>query len=50
MSIDILLANYPTEIRDLTLAARALIFEIFPHVLEQVDLPSKLLAYGTSAK
>ncbi len=50
MAIDNLLANYAQEIRDLTLAARSLIFEIFPSALEQVDLPSRLLAYGTSAK
>lgn len=50
MTIDDLLANYSKEIRDLILAARALILECFPHALEQVDLPSRLLAYGTSAK
>lgn len=49
MSIDDLLARSPKEIRELTLAARALILECFPHALEQVDLPSRLLAYGTSA-
>ena len=50
MPIDDLLAKYSQEIRDLTLAARALILECFPQALEQVDLPSHLLAYGTSAK
>lgn len=50
MTIQDLLVNYTHEIRDLTLAARALILECFPHALEQVNLPSKLLAYGASAK
>ncbi len=50
MAMDDLLANYSQEIRDLILAARELLLECFPHALEQVDLPSRLLAYGTSAK
>ena len=50
MSIDELLKPYNPEIIALVHAVRALILEHFPGALGQVDLPSKLIAYGTSSK
>lgn len=50
MPIHELLGQYSPPIREIALSARALILDCFPSPLEQVDLPSKLLAYGTSPK
>jgi len=44
------LAPYSPPVRELTLAARALILGVFPDALEMVDAPSKIIAYGTGRK
>jgi hypothetical protein len=46
---DLLLAHSP-EVRELTMRARGLILTSWPEFVEQVDLPSKLLAYGRGWK
>ena len=42
--------TYPEEIRELILLTRALILSVFPQAVEQVDEPSKLVAYGTGVR
>ena len=44
------LAPYSPPVRELTLAARALILQAFPGALELVDVPSKIIAYGRGRK
>jgi len=44
------LATYSPEVRDLALKTRALILEVIPHAVEQVDPPSKIIAYGFGLK
>jgi hypothetical protein len=44
------LSSYSPQVRELALAARALILRVFPDALEQVDAPSKIIAYGTGLK
>lgn len=41
-----LLLPYPEQVHGLVDAARALLFKLLPHVVETVDVPAKLLAYG----
>lgn len=41
---------YSPPVRELALAARALILRAFPDALELVDAPSKIIAYGTGRK
>ena len=50
MSIETFLAAYTPEVRDLTLKVRALVLEIIPDAIEQVDAPSKLIGYGFGLK
>ena len=45
-SLDDFLAQYNPQVQELTLLARALVLEVFPDALEQVDPPSKIIAYG----
>ncbi len=40
------LAPYSPAVRDLALRLRALVLEVAPGALEQVDAPAKMLAYG----
>ncbi len=42
------LASYPPEVRDLALQLRALVFEVMPTALEQVDVPNEMIGYGFS--
>ena len=44
--LDQFLAAYTPEVRDLVLRTRALITRLLPGAIEQVDLPSKIIAYG----
>ena len=44
------LAPYPPAIREILLTARALILAEMPGAIEQVDPPSKIIAYGTGRK
>ena len=47
-AVQAFLASYPPEVRDLALKLRALVFEVIPNALEQVDVPNKILGYGFS--
>jgi hypothetical protein len=40
------LAPYPPQVQELVLALRTLILDVLPALVEQVDLPSKIVAYG----
>jgi hypothetical protein len=40
------LESYPEEVRSLALKVRDLVREVFPAGIEQVDAPSKIVAYG----
>jgi len=40
------LSSYDPQVRELALKARALVLEIFPQAVEQIDLPARMLAYG----
>ncbi len=40
------LADYKPEVSNLALLLRDLVFEIDPEVIEQIDIPAHLLAYG----
>lgn len=40
------LSNFAPPVRNLTLQLRDLVFEIDPEVIEQIDVPAHLLAYG----
>jgi hypothetical protein len=40
------LGDYTPEIRTLALQLRALVYAIDPDVIEQIDIPAHLLAYG----
>ena len=44
------LSSYSPEIQQLALKARALVLETIPGVLEMVDPPSKIIAYGFSPR
>ncbi len=44
------LARFTPDIRELALQTRALILECYPDVLEMVDPPSGIVAYGYSRK
>lgn len=46
--VQLFLASYPPEVRDLALELRALVFDVIPHALEQVDVPNKIIGYGLS--
>lgn len=45
-TVDELLAPYPPPVRELALKARALVRSAAPELVEQVDVPGKLLGYG----
>ena len=49
-AVQAFLASYPPEVRDLALELRALVFEVIPNALEQVDVPNKIISYGFSRK
>lgn len=44
------LAPYSSEVRNLALKIRALVLEVMPNAVEQVDPPSKIIAYGVGLK
>jgi hypothetical protein len=46
IELDEFLDGYRPEIAELVLKLRDLVFEIEPQVVEQIDLPAHLLAYG----
>lgn len=41
------IASYHPEVQELVLALRALVLRVLPSAIEQVDPPSKIIAYGT---
>ncbi|TLN09795.1 DUF1801 domain-containing protein [bacterium] len=49
-TLDDFLSQYSPQVRELALGTRALILRVFPDALEQVDVPSKIIAYGTGRK
>jgi hypothetical protein len=50
MTVDELLAPYTQEVRAIAEKTRALVLEVLPGAVEQVDPADKLLAYGTGLK
>ena len=40
------LAGYDENVQKIALKARALVLEIVPNAVEQIDVPAKMLAYG----
>jgi hypothetical protein len=50
MDIGEFLEPYNSEIREIALKARALILELAPDVIEQIDTSDKLVAYGYGLK
>jgi hypothetical protein len=44
--VDDFLAGYSPDVRGLALAARALVLSVLPGMIEQVDPPSGIIAYG----
>jgi hypothetical protein len=44
--VDAFLAGYTTEVQAIALRLRALVFEVAPGAIEQIDIPGKMLAYG----
>ena len=44
------LKSYNPEVRQLVLKTRALVLEVIPQAIEQVDPPSKIIAYGFGLK
>ncbi len=47
LTVEGLLAGYGEDVQALALRARALILEVFPDAVEMVDVPARLIAYGT---
>jgi hypothetical protein len=47
--VEALLGVYSPEVRDLAQRARALVLDVAPGLVEQVDAPGKLLGYGWAA-
>lgn len=44
------LDQYPPAVRELAMRARVLVLDALPGVIELVDPPSKIIAYGYSSK
>ncbi len=44
--LDIFLAQYSREAREISLCLRKLVLEVFPEALEQIDPKSGIIAYG----
>jgi hypothetical protein len=42
--------QYSTEVQELVQEARSLVLQTYPGVCEQVDVPSKLFAYGYGSR
>ena len=49
-TIDEFLSQYTPEVRDLVWKTRALVLAVIPQAIEQIDLPSKIIAYGIGIK
>ncbi len=48
-TVEILLSTYTPPVQEIALKLRAIVLELMPEAVEQVDVPGKLLGYGTSA-
>ncbi len=46
--LDIFLAQYSREAREISLCLRKLVLEVFPEALEQIDPKSGIIAYGVN--
>jgi hypothetical protein len=46
-TVEEFLATYPPHVQEIALKARALVLDVMPDVLEIVDVPGKLIGYGT---
>ncbi len=49
-NLESFLSAYPPAIQSLILEARQLITQVLPGLIEQIDLPSKIIAYGYGVK
>ena len=47
VSVEEFLATYPPHVQEIALKARALVREVLPDALEMIDVPAKLIGYGT---
>jgi hypothetical protein len=45
-TVDSLLSSYTPEVRSIAFKARALILEMIPEAIEQIDIPARMLGYG----
>jgi hypothetical protein len=50
MTVAELFARYTPEVRSLAEKTRALVLELFPTGIEQVDAPDAMVAYGTGPR
>jgi hypothetical protein len=48
--VEELLAGYSAEVRAVAEAARGLVREVLPGATEQVDMPARLIGYGTGPR
>ena len=46
-TVEEFLATYPPHVQEIALKTRALVREVLPDALEMIDLPAKLIGYGT---
>ena len=46
-TVEEFLATYPPHVQEMALRVRALVREVLPDALEMIDLPAKLIGYGT---
>lgn len=45
-SLDAFLVQYSSQVQELVRQLRILVLEVFPDAIEQVDPPTKIIAYG----
>ncbi len=50
MNLDEFLQGYAPQVQELARETRSLVLQALPGVIEQVDAPSKLVAYGFGSK
>lgn len=46
-TLDEFLSTYSPPVQEMALKTRELVLSLFPDVVEQIDVPGKLLGYGT---
>ena len=47
VTVEEFLSTYPPHVQEISLKARALVREVLPDALEMIDVPAKLIGYGT---